>query len=691
MVSDIVKNESKNITDINSKKYTVVINDVEHAFDDDYTIIQACEFANVEVPRFCYHKRLKIAGNCRMCLVEVVGAPKLVASCSANITDKMVIKTNSDKVKIGRENVMETLLINHPLDCPICDQGGECDLQDQAMLCGRNVSSFKEEKRVVPEKDFGQFIKTNMTRCIHCMRCVRFMDDIAGSHEIDVLNRGENSEIFNLNDGNFQSKLSGNIIDLCPVGALTNATYAFKARPWELKRTPSIDLTDSLCSNIFIDSYGLEILRILPRENDSVNEEWISDEARFSFDGLRYNRLMSPLLKCVHNDVVKFERITWDRAFDIVYEKFYLADPSKVLVSSGDLADLESISLLKKLCEYLKINQFDCRSSNPYLPNNFNAIFNSGVFGIDEADCILIIGSDIENAIPVLNARIRNNVNSKKLPIYVIGDQYALNYKYEFLGNNINILTKIFNDELDFSKILANALKPMLIFGESLFSISEDFSYYLISIISKILKKFNIINDDWNGFNVLFENSGIINGLAAGFVQKDSKFINNNNLDLDLCFLLNDDSTDLRQINSEFIIYQGHHGSTDLMQINSEFIIYQGHHGGGNSVFADLILPGLAYTEKSSTYLNLEGRAQKTTKVIELPDSIAMNDVEIIEKIAKRFNLICNASDIDSYKLDLSFLHNIEDCDIEDFSFNICEIRSIERNIIVKNSRHFSN
>ncbi len=671
MVSNIVKDESKNITDINSKKYTIIINDVEHVFDDDYTIIQACEAANIEIPRFCYHKRLKIAGNCRMCLVEVVGSPKLIASCSVNITDKMVVKTNSNKVKIGRENVMETLLINHPLDCPICDQGGECDLQDQAMLYGRNVSVFQEDKRVVPEKDFGQFIKTNMTRCIHCMRCVRFMDDIAGSHEIDVLNRGENSEIINLNDGDFKSKLSGNIIDLCPVGALTNATYAFKARPWELKRTKSIDVTDSLCSNIFIDSYGLEILRVLPRENDAVNEAWISDEARFSFDGLRYNRLMSPLLKCIYEDVARFERITWARAFDIVYEKFSLADPSKVFVSSGDLADLESISLLKKLCQFLKINQFDCRSSSLYLPNNLNAIFNSGVFGIDEADCILIIGSDIENEIPVLNARIRSNVNSRKLPIYVIGDQYTLNYRYEFLGNNINILTQILNDEIDFSQILTNCSKPMLIFGENLFSISEDFSNYLISIAGEIIKKFNIISDNWNGFNVLFKSPGMINGLAADFIQKDSKFIKNN-VDLDLCFLLNDDST-------------------DLMKINSEYIIYQGHHGGGNSVFADLILPGLAYSEKSSTYLNLEGRIQKTSKVINLPDSIAMNDVEIIGKIAIKFNLSHNASDIKSYRLNLNFLDDVSEDDVENFSFDISNIQSIKNNIIVKNSSYFSN
>jgi NADH-quinone oxidoreductase subunit G len=674
MVADTAKDP---ISTMNEKRYTVTINDKEYTFDNDYTIIQACEFSEIEIPRFCYHERLKIAGNCRMCLVEVVGAPKLVASCSANITDKMVIKTNSEKVKVGRENVMETLLINHPLDCPICDQGGECDLQDQAMLYGKNSSNFKEEKRVVPEKDFGRFIKTNMTRCIHCMRCVRFMDDIAGSHELDVLNRGENSEIFNLNDGDLKSKLSGNIIDLCPVGALTNATYAFKARPWELKRTASIDVMDSLCSNIYIDSYGLEILRILPRENDAVNEEWISNETRFSFDGLRYNRLMSPLLRVVENDSVKFKKISWDEALDVLYKRISLAAPNKIFVSSGDLADFESLRALKKLCEYLRITQFDCRSSVPYLPNNFNSLFNTGVLNIDEADCVLIIGCNIENEVPVLNARIRKNINSKKLPVYVIGGEYELNYDYKFLGNNIDILTKILNDDIDFAETLNGASKPMIILGENLFSISEGFSNYLCNALGKILKKFNnVITDSWNGLNVLFKNPGLINGILSEFMPKNSKFSNFDDSDLDLCFLLCDDSI-------------------DLMKVDAGFVVYQGHHGCENAFLSDLILPSLAYTEKSATYFNLEGAAQKTNKVINLPDCIAMKDVEIIEKIAKKFNLNLNAlSDIDyKYELNLDGLSNLDsnrEFDFDNFSHEISSLSFDKKNIIVKNSRYFN-
>jgi NADH-quinone oxidoreductase subunit G len=635
------------------KKINVKIDGVDYAFDDNYTIIQACEAVNIEIPRFCYHKKLQIAGNCRMCLVDVVGAPKLTASCAVNITDKMVIETKNAKVKAARESVMETLLINHPLDCPICDQGGECDLQDQAMLYGGNVSHFHEEKRAVPEKNFGRFIKTAMTRCIHCTRCVRFMDEVAGSHELDVLNRGENSEIVTLHDGELKSRLSGNIIDLCPVGALTNGTYAFKARLWELKRTSSIDVLDPLGSNIFIDSYGIELMRILPRENDNLNEEWISDITRFAFDGLRYNRLMDPLLK---NDR-GFEKISWEKAFNLVYDKISTADPEKIFVSSGDLADLDSILYLKNFCETLKIKNFDFRSSVPYLPNDFYSLFNTKVQDISQSDCIFIIGCDIEEDSPVLNTRIRKHIKENKVPVFLLGSKYELNYSYNHLGNNISIL-KTQNEAFE---PISSAKKPMVILGEGLFQVNQELADFVINQVKRIP---NLVSDSWNGLNILFRNPGTINGLVANFSQNKTFYTPQN---LDVCYLLNDDTI-------------------SMDRVSSSFTIYQGHHGDGNAKYANLILPGLAYTEKSARYANLNGLIQKTNKVIRFPGN-SMKDSDIIKNIFEKFKI----SHADEASIEYLFDKNILNCQttIDDLFVDLNNLPKRNYNIIVKNSEYF--
>ncbi len=448
---------------INNKKYNV---------DDNLTIIQACEVANIEIPRFCYHEKLAIAGNCRMCLVEVVGGPpKPVASCAMSVANGMEIKTDSKMVKDAREGVMEFLLANHPLDCPICDQGGECDLQDQAYQYGKGFSEYLENKRSVKPKNMGPLIKTYMTRCIHCTRCVRFMEDIAGTNEIGAINRGEEMEIATYLEKSISSELSGNIIDLCPVGALTSKPYAFKARSWELTSTDSIDIMDAMGSNISIDSKGLEVLRILPRVNEEINEEWISDKARFCYDGLKYQRLDKSYIK--KQD--KLQPASYNEAINEIAQKFISLNKDEIALFSGQFSSLEEIFILNHLCQKSEIKYKECRLANQNLdPLDSSYLFNTKIENIDKADFCLLIGTNPRIEAPLLNSKIRQNYITGKLKIAAIGCGDAdLTYKYNNLGNDLAILNEILSNKSQICKDIKNAKNPIMIIGQDAISISE--------------------------------------------------------------------------------------------------------------------------------------------------------------------------------------------------------------------------
>ncbi len=606
---------------------TISINNKDYDVPEGITIIQACEIAEIEVPRFCYHERLEIAGNCRMCLVEVVGGPpKPVASCAMPISNGMKVFTDTPMVKKAREGVMEFLLANHPLDCPICDQGGECDLQDQAYQYGRDHSNYHEHKRAVRDKDMGPLIKTTMTRCIHCTRCVRFITDVAGVPELGAVGRGEKMEITPYVEKALTSELSGNIIDLCPVGALTSKPYAFNARSWELKKTESIDVMDALGSNIRIDSRGLEIMRILPRLNEEINEEWISDKTRYCYDGLRYQRLDNVYVR--KNG--KLEKSSFDEAYAIIAKKTKTLQGQEISGFAGPLSAAEEIFALKVLLEKLDSPNFECRLHDEKLDAKDRAsyLFNTSVAGIEEADVCLIIGTNPRKDSPVLNARIKKRSINKHASFSVgaIGVEADLTYKYSKLGNDVSSLQKILDGSSDFSKILAAAKKPMLVLG--LDAVSGKDGVEILNLAKKIAEKFNFIQENWNGFNLLQKNSGLINGLelhftnAAGFcgIAKNTK----------LAFLLGVDDIDFDALNHAFKIYIGSHGDKGA------------HH-------ADIILPASAFSEKEAIYVNLEGRAQKTTRAIFAPND-AKEDWQIVNEIAHVLSLDLGFRNIDELR-----------------------------------------
>ena len=436
----------------------VSINNKEIEVPQGSTIIQACELADVEIPRFCYHERLAIAGNCRMCLVEVEGGPpKPVASCAMPVSNGMKVHTDTPMVKKAREGVMEFLLANHPLDCPICDQGGECDLQDQAYQYGRGTSDYSEHKRSVKDKNMGPLIKTQMTRCIHCTRCVRFVEDVAGTTELGAVFRGESMEITTYLEKSISSELSGNIIDLCPVGALTSKPYAFKSRSWELKKTETIDVMDAVGSNIRIDSRGIEVLRILPRLNEEINEEWISDKTRFCYDGLKYQRLDKPYVK----KDGKLQEATFDEAFAEIAKNLNSVSSDEISAFTGSVSSVEDIFSLKILLEKLEVKNFDCRLKNQKLDSKDSAsyLFNTTIAGIEEADACLLIGVNPRKDAPILNARIRKRFLTKNLKIASVGISQDLTYDYENLGNELSALEEILDGKSDFAKILKHAEK----------------------------------------------------------------------------------------------------------------------------------------------------------------------------------------------------------------------------------------
>lgn len=600
---------------------TVIINGKEVSVPEGITIIQACEVADVEIPRFCYHERLAIAGNCRMCLVEVEGMPpKPVASCAMPITEGMKIHTDSPMVKKAREGVMEFLLANHPLDCPICDQGGECDLQDQAYQYGRGKSEYHEHKRAVKDKDMGPLVKTTMTRCIHCTRCARFIEDVAGTTEIGAVNRGEKMEITTYLEQSLKSELSGNIIDLCPVGALTSKPYAFKSRSWELKKTESIDVMDAMGSNIRIDSRGLEVMRILPRLNEEINEEWISDKTRFCYDGLKYQRLDKSYVK-KHGKLIA---VNFDEALTAIAEKISGVAASEVAALSGSLSSVEEIFALKKLLEKLGTKNFDCRLHDEKFDANDRAsyLFNTTIAGIEEADACLLIGVNPRKDAPVLNARIRKRWLSKKLAIAAIGSNADLTYDYENLGDSASALENVLNGESKFATILQKAEKPMLILGSDL--VARKDGKAIIAAAKKIAEKYGLIKDGWNGFNFLAQDTGLINGLEVGFVSENSAV----SAIVEKC----------EKGEIKVVILHGVDDAIDFTKLENTFVIYIGSHGDNGAKNADVILPGAAYSEKETIYVNLEGRPQMTSRAVAAPGE-AQEDSEIILQLAKKLHL----------------------------------------------------
>jgi NADH-quinone oxidoreductase subunit G len=594
----------------------LTINGMELEVAPGTSVLQACEQMGVEVPRFCYHDKLSVPANCRMCLVEIEKTPKPVASCALPCGDGMIVHTDSAMVHKARKGVMEMLLINHPLDCPICDQGGECDLQDQAMGYGFDRSRYEEMKRAVKDKELGPLVKTVMTRCIHCTRCVRFADEIAGTPELGGLFRGEHMEISNLPHA-LTSELSGNLIDICPVGALTNKPMAFEARPWELQKTETIDVMDAIGSNIRVDARGNEVMRVLPRLNEDVNEEWINDKTRFACDGLKRQRLDQPYLRSDG----KLRPATWPEVFTAMATKLRETSPGRIAAIAGDLADCESMFALKTLMQNLGSPNMDCRQDGATYDTASRAgyIMNSGIAGIEQADAILLIGTDPRHEGTLINARIRKRWLRGGMRVGMIGANVDLGYPYRHIGNSASAIDDLIAGKHEFAKILQNAKKPMVIVGAG--ALAQEGGAALQNAVRELAEKFNMVTPEWNGFNVLQLAASRVGGLDLGFLPQANGLGVAGILDaatngkMDMVWLLGADEIDLSKLNKSFVIYQGHHGD-------------KGAH------VADVILPGSAYTEKNATYVNTEGRPQMALQAV-FPPGQAREDWAIIRAFSE--------------------------------------------------------
>ena len=621
------------------------INGKDIEFEKGMTVLQACELADVEIPRFCYHEKLSIAGNCRMCLVQMEKSAKPIASCAMPATEGMNIKTNTEFVKKARKGMMEFLLANHPLDCPVCDQGGECDLQDQSLFYGFDKSRFSENKRAVKDKYMGPLIKTQMTRCIHCTRCVRFAEEVAGVPEIGAIGRGEDMEITTYLEKSMTSELSANVIDLCPVGALTSKPYAFEARPWELKKTESIDVMDAVGSNIRVDTYGWEVKRILPRLNNEINEEWISDKTRYACDGLSKQRLDVPYIK-KGNKLVKS---TWDDAIELVSSKIKSFKPDQIAGHIGDMASIETIFSFKNFLKKIGSDNFEFREKKIYIDptDKTNYIFNSSIQGIEQSDLILLIGTNPRHEATIVNARIRKTFVKNKTPVYSIGNPGDLTYDYTLLGDDINDIKNIFDKKSELNDKLKNAKKPIFIIGESVLELKN--SKYILETTKNFLLENNFINETWNALNILIQNASTVGAIDLGFYSMDK---NNNfiffdklkNKEFKLLYLVGSDNLEIKK--------------------NEEFIIYQGSHGDKNASIADVILPSPTYTEQNGLFENLEGRIQECRKA-SYPTNEALEDWKIFNLINYNLNnsdLFSNFSSI--RKLALQEIPNFSEIDL---------------------------
>ncbi|MFN4230207.1 NADH-quinone oxidoreductase subunit NuoG [Parvibaculum sp.] len=590
----------------------LTVDGIEVEVENGATLLQACEEAGAEIPRFCYHERLSIAGNCRMCLVEVEKSPKPVASCAMPAADGMVVHTKTEQVKRAREGVMEFLLINHPLDCPICDQGGECDLQDQSMAYGVDGSRFHENKRAVEEKYMGPLVKTVMTRCIHCTRCIRFSQEVAGVPELGAIGRGEDMEITTYLEHALTSELSANVVDLCPVGALTFRPFAYTARPWELRKTESIDVMDAVGSNIRVDARGAEVMRILPRLNDDVNEEWISDKTRFVWDGLKTQRLDTPYVR-VNG---RLQPATWDEAFAAIAARLKDADGRRIAAIAGDLACAESMKALKDFYASLGSPNIDCRQDGAKLDASSRGayLFNTTIAGIEQADAILLVGTDPRKEAPIVNARILKRAKQGGLKVGVIGPRTDLTYDYDYIGAGPQSL----KDLGSFGDVLKDASHPMIVVGQGALS-RKDGAAVLAEALS-LAKSIGAISGEWNGFNVLHTAAARVAGLDLGLVPgeggRDVEGIleGASGGEIDVVHLLGADEIDMNRLGKAFVIYQGTHGDAGAHR-------------------ADVILPGAAYTEKDATWVNTEGRVQLGRRAV-FPPGSAREDWAILRALS---------------------------------------------------------
>ena len=633
------------------------VNEIDIEVEEGLTVLQACEKAGVEIPRFCYHEKLSIAGNCRMCLVEMEKSPKPIASCAMPAAEGMNIKTNTEFVEKARKGVMEFLLANHPLDCPVCDQGGECDLQDQSMFYGVDKSRYKENKREVSEKNMGPLIKTQMTRCIHCTRCVRFATEVAGVPEIGAIGRGEDMQITTYLEQSMQSELSANVVDLCPVGALTSKPYVFEARPWELKKTETIDVMDAIGSNIRVDTYGWEVKRILPRINEDINEEWISDKTRYACDGLLSQRLDTPYIK--YNG--KFEKASWNEVFSIIKSKFKNTDKDKICGITGDLVNMETLYLFKEFFnKTLGSYNIESRSNHNYLnpQKRENYLFNSTINGIEEADFIFLVGTNPRYEATILNARIRKAYLQNKTKIISLSDVGDLTYPYKSLDGSIENIKDITENNHYISDLIKNAKRPLIILGQS--SLKSVSAKYTFESIKSFLKVNGKISKDWNSLNIISENAATVGGFDLGLYKTEDgsnevlKDLENNKFEI--VYLLGVDNLEFKK--------------------KSEFIIYQGSHGDKGAEMADIILPGAAYTEQNGYFTNLEGKLQKAYKASYPPED-AKEDWMIINEIAEVMNhrkLFNDKDELDSSLLNQLNLYLEKDVstkssDIENLKF----------------------
>jgi len=578
----------------------IIVDGVEVDVPPEYTLLQAAEAAGAEIPRFCFHERLSIAGNCRMCLVEVKGAPKPVASCAWGVRDcrpgpngePPEVLTKSPTVKKAREGVMEFLLINHPLDCPICDQGGQCDLQDQAMAYGVDTSRFHENKRAVTDKYLGPLVKTSMNRCIHCTRCVRFTTEVAGVEDLGALWRGEDMEITSYLEKALGSELQANVADLCPVGALTHKPEAFHYRPWELTKTDSIDVMDGVGSSIRVDSRGREVMRILPRVNEAVNEEWITDKARQIVDGLRLQRLDRPFVR----ENGRLRQSTWQEAFSVIANRLLNTDAKRIGAIAGDLAAVEEMYALKLLMLSLGVTNIDARQDGTVLSPDHGRgsyLFNSTIAGIEDADAILIVGSNPRIEGSLVNVRIRKRWRQSALPIGLIGESVDLTYPVEYLGAGPETLADILSGRHSFAEKLKGAERPLIIVGQG--ALSRPDGLAVLALAAQVAQGIGAVKESWNGFSVLHTAASRVGALDLGFVPTEGGLTAQAMArgGVDVLFNLGADEIDVAP---------------------GTFVIYQGTHGDRGAHRADVILPGATYTEKSGTYVNTEGRVQMANR-----------------------------------------------------------------------------
>ena len=649
----------------------IKINQKEIQVDKNLTVMQACEIAGEEIPRFCYHDKLSIAGNCRMCLVEIEKAPKLVSSCTMPLMEGMSIITNSEKVNAGRKGVMEFLLINHPLDCPICDQGGECDLQDQAMYYGFDKSRYKENKRAVDNKNMGPLVNTIMTRCIHCTRCVRFATEVAGVPELGMLGRGENAEITTYLEQSITSELSGNVIDLCPVGALTSKPYQFKARPWELKRTDSIDIFDSVGSNIRVDSRAEEILRVTPRTNEFINEEWISDKVRFNYDGYYQQRIDIPYIK--KNQ--KLSSSSWEESLKILKNKLKSLKP---LALVGEHVDLETGYAINKFMSNFGKDNVECRTDNQAILENLDSYrFNTPLNEIENSDLIILLGTNPKIETPIINHKIFKAYNNNSR-IFNIGENISLNYQTEYLGEKLSNLN---NEKL--IKALKKSSNPLIIIGSAFLNKIKNIK--TLKSIFSFADKYNVITKDKNNLNFSNPYASRVGQLILGNTTKN------------LC----EPFSKLKKEKFEIVLSFGsEHIASE--QFDNCFRVYFGHHGDEGAMKSDIILPTPLYTEKNGIFVNIEGRPQEAKKCHN-PIGSAKEEWSIIKKLSDEFSFVFEPNTFEQLRSELfkkhtklSIFHEILSNDnaspiITDIEFEDCKTQYPINNfymsdIISKNS-----